>query len=341
MARRVTIVDVAARAGVAISSASAALNGRSGVSERTRDRVREAAAELGYVPSLRAKSLSAKRAFAVGLVVQRDVDVLEADPFFGAFIGGIEEVLSAQGYALVLQVTSDAGQTLERYRELATNSRVDGVFLNELQVDDPRIELLTELGLPAVAINSAPAGAAGFPSARQDGAQAVRDTVDLLAGLGHRDIAHVSGPEQFLHSWQRRHAWREAVEARGLVPGGLVVGDFTYESGRRAADELLGGPDRPTAVVCANDLMAVGLVMRAEELGLRVPEDVSVTGFDGIALGTYVRPRLTTVQTSPRVLARSAAALLLQHIAGESVADVEIAPAALVVRESTAAAPGV
>jgi len=339
VARRVTIVDVAARAGVAISSASSALNGRSGVSERTRSRVRQAADELGYVPSLRARSLSAKRAFTVGLVVQRNVDVLESDPFFGAFIGGIEEVLAADGYALVLQVGSDERQTLGRYRELAANNRVDGVFLNELQVDDPRIALLTELGMPAVAINSDPALASDFPSARQDGTRGVRDAVDLLVGLGHARIAHVAGPEQFLHTWQRRRAWHDAVADSGRTPGRVVTGDFTYESGRRAADELLTGPDRPTAIVCANDLMAVGLIMRAEEIGLRVPQDLSVTGFDGIALATYLRPRITTVQTSPRALARAAATLLLRRIAGESVEDVEIAPAALVVRESTAPPP--
>jgi DNA-binding LacI/PurR family transcriptional regulator len=104
MTHRVTIVDVAARAGVAISSVSSALNDRPGVSESTRRRILTAAKDLGFVPSIRARSLSAKRAFAVGLVVQRDPDVLESDPFFGSFIGGVESVLGSRGYALVLQM---------------------------------------------------------------------------------------------------------------------------------------------------------------------------------------------------------------------------------------------
>ena len=339
MGNRVTIVDVAERAGVAISSASAALNGRTGVSDKTRARVRAAASDLGYVASLRAKSLSAQRAFAVGLVVERAIDVLEADPFFGAFIGGIEEVLAAEGYALVLQMASKADEAMQRYRDLSANRRVDGVFLNELLVDDPRIVLLEELGLPAVTINSNRVPGVPFPSVRQDGTQAIHDVVGLLARQGHVRIAHVAGPVRFVHSRARRRAWSAAVSEAGLREGPVFTGDFTYESGWRAAAKLLRADVRPTAVVCANDLMAVGFLMHALELGLRIPEDVSVTGFDGIALGTYVRPTLTTVKTAPRTLGAAAARGLLAAIRGENVADVDIPPAKLVVRESTGAPP--
>ena len=156
MAERVTIVEVAARAGVAISSVSSALNGRPGVSEQTRARIRQAADDLGFVPSVRGRSLSAKRAFTVGLVVHRDPFVLESDPFFGSFIGGLESVLDPRGYALILQMGSAADETLDRYRRLAAGRRVDGVFLNELVVDDPRVALVQQLGLPAVGVNPAP-----------------------------------------------------------------------------------------------------------------------------------------------------------------------------------------
>ena len=144
MERPATIVDVAKRAGVAISSASSALNGRPGVSDATRTRVREAADELGFVPSLRGRSLSSKRAYAVGLIVSRDADVFEEDPFFGGFLAGIESVLGARGYALVLQMSTTVEENTERYRRMALDRRVDGVFINEITIDDPRIPLLRD-----------------------------------------------------------------------------------------------------------------------------------------------------------------------------------------------------
>ncbi|HEY0187748.1 MAG TPA: LacI family DNA-binding transcriptional regulator [Cellulomonas sp.] len=342
MARHVTIFDVAERAGVALSSASTALNGRPGVSEATRERVRTAARELGYVPSLRGRSLSAGRAYAVAFVVQRDSDVLESDPFFATFIAGVESVLSLRGYALVLQMAGTEQDVAQRYRDLAAYRRVDGVLLNELQVDDPRIPLLTELDLPTVAVNaqaSTDAAPFPFPEVRQDGVAAVRELVHHLAGLGHRRIAHVTGPPQFVHSRERLVAWRQAVRDEGLEPGPLVVGDFTYPGGEQAAATLLALDERPTAVFCANDLSAAGFIRRAQDLGLEVPRDLSVAGFDGIALGTYTRPTLTTVVASPRLLATHAAEMLLDLVEGKTVDDVQVPPATVVVRGSTGPAP--
>jgi DNA-binding LacI/PurR family transcriptional regulator len=343
---RVTIVEVAARAGVAISSVSSALNDRPGVSEQTRARIKQAASDLGFVPSVRGRSLSAKRAFTVGLVVHRDPFVLESDPFFGSFIGGLESVLDPRGYALILQMGSAADETLDRYRRLAAGRRVDGVFLNELVVDDPRVDLVQQLGLPAVGVNPAP----GFPlpAVRQDVSTGVRELVAHLVQLGHRRFAHVAGPSRFVHAVHRVEAWREALVAAGRDPGVLVEADFTYEGGRRAAADLLTRDDPPTAVFCANDLAAIGFMAEADARGVRVPGDVSVAGFDGIELGTYVRPALTTLTTAPRLLGAEAARLLLAAVEGPdaegaaradglapAVAHADIEPARLLVRAST------
>ncbi|SNS67126.1 transcriptional regulator, LacI family [Micrococcales bacterium KH10] len=338
---RVTIVDVAARAGVAISSASSALNGRPGVSEATRQRVQEAARELGYVPSLRGRSLSTQRAFTIGLVLQRSWDVLESDPFFGAFIGGIEQAISHRGYALVLQMGFDQQDTENRYRELAANRRVDGVLLNELRVDDPRVSLVKELGLPAVGI-SPDLDSFPLPYVRQSATVGVTQLVEHLVSLGHTRIAHVAGPEGYVHSRERDRAWREALVAAGLEPGPRLDGDFTYEGGRSAADRIAELDDKPTAVVCVNDLCAVGLIMRAQELGIKIPGDLSVTGYDGIALGTYVRPALTSVQATPRQVGSAAAALLLDVIDDAQARENEVIqlPAAeVVLRKSTGPVP--
>lgn len=332
-----TIVDVAGRAGVAISSASAALNGRPGVSEATRDRVRRIAEELGYVPSIRGRALSAKRAFSVGLTVQRDFSVLEADPFFGAFISGIEETLEPNGYALSLQIAPSAEASLDRQVKLADARRVDGMFLNEIREDDPRIEALRARSVPTVGIN--PAGDFPFPAVRQDGSEAITELVQRMAAWGHRRIAHVTGLRTYVHTADRLRAWARAMEDAGLPADHVVEGDFTYEGGVRAADQLLSGPTRPTAIFCANDLTALGVMNRAAELGLVVPDDLSVAGFDGISLGAYIRPALTSIRTDPRALGRESARLLLEVIEGETPADVEIPAASIIFRDSLGPAP--
>jgi DNA-binding LacI/PurR family transcriptional regulator len=152
----------------------------------------------------------------------------------------------------------------------------------------------------------------------------------------------VTGPHEFIHAGQRRRAWSDAVRVEGLPEGEIVEGDFTYDGGVVAADRLLAGrppAERPTAVMCSNDLSAIGFMARAGELGVRVPEDLSVAGFDGIQLGTYVRPTLTTIATTPRLLGLEAARMLLAAVDGERVSDVDIEPARLVVRSSTGSVP--
>jgi DNA-binding LacI/PurR family transcriptional regulator len=333
MVNRVTINDVAARAGVAISSVSSALNGRPGVSDETRKMIIAAADDLGFVPSVRGRSLAGKKTFAVGLVVHRDPDVLEMDPFFGGFIGGIESYIDERGFALVLQTSPSSEEVINRYRKLAAGRRVDGVFLNEIEVNDPRAGVVTELGLPAVGINPDP----GFPvpSVRQDHTAGIKSLIQHLADLGHERFAFVGGPAEFIHSKQRELAWRSALTELGLKPGIVAAGGFTYEGGIEAADAILASRIRPTAVVCANDLSAMGFVAQAQHHGFDVPGDISVAGYDGIQLGGYLRPSLTTVQTSPKLIGFEAARLLLKVIDGEVAEDVDVPAAALIIRDST------
>ncbi|RLP77509.1 LacI family transcriptional regulator [Mycetocola tolaasinivorans] len=337
MAHRVTINDVAARSGVAISSVSSALNGRPGVSEATREKILAAAEELGFVPSVRGRSLAGKKTFSVGLVVHRDPDVLELDPFFGGFIGGIESYIDERGFALVLQTSPGASEILERYRRLAAGRRVDGVFLNELEVDDARVPTVQDLGLPAVGIGAD--DAFPLPSVRQDHRPGIDALVEHLTELGHTHFAFVGGPPRFVHSRQRELAWRESLTARGITPGPVVDGGFTYEGGIAAANALLANRTRPTAVICANDLSAMGFIAQAQHHGFDVPGDLSVAGYDGIQLGSYLRPTLTTIQTSPNQIGFEAARLLLQAIDGEPTVDVNVPAAELVIRHSTGPVP--
>jgi len=331
-ARPATIIDVARRAGVAISSASAALNGRPGVSETTRERIRSAAAELGYMPSLRGRSMVAKRTFSVGLVVQRDFDVIESDPFFGAFIGGIEETLSQRDYALSLQIAQDETAMIQRHLDLVNSQRVDGIFLNEIQVHDPRVDLLLERRIPSVGTNPDPDFP--FPAVRQDATPGIRQLVTQLAQLGHQHIAHISGDPRFIHTHQRIRAWKDAMAQVGLPANMIITSDFTAHGGEAATTQVLDLTPRPTAIFCANDLTAIGLINGLQAAGLQLPNDMSIAGFDGIHIGSYIRPSLTTIQTSPRAIGREAARLLLEIIDGTTPPDVAIQPGALLNRAS-------
>ena len=332
---RVSIIDVAREAGVAISTVSAALNGRDGVSDATRARITEIAERLGWVPSIRGRSLVARQAWAVGLLIQRPASVLEADPFFAGFIGGVETVLDEAHYALLLQLAGTRERVLSRVPVWARSEVVDGIFLTDVQADDPRFTLVERLGLPAVAINSGE-GERAVSTVHQQHLPGLRALLRHLLELGHTRIAHVAGPLGFVHSRQREDAWRAELAASGLAPGPLLAGDFTSECGARAADELLGSVEPPTAVVCANDLTAIGFISRASALGFTVPGDISVTGFDGIQLSGFTAPPLTTVQTAPHDLGAEAARLLLRLIAGGEPEHTEIAAAELLVRASTA-----
>jgi DNA-binding LacI/PurR family transcriptional regulator len=337
--QRPTIADVARHAGVSKGAVSFALNGRDGVSGQTRDRILAAADELDWRPSHRARSLSVSRAFALGLVLARAPELLGADPFYPSFIAGVESVLASAGYSLLLKVVSRTAEE-DGYRRLVGEGRVDGVFLSDLRIGDPRLKLLSELGLPAVTLNR-PDIASPFPAVCMDDRSGIRAAVGHLVDLGHTRIAHVSGPLELVHSLSRRDAWAAAVAEAQLPAGPLVISDFTAAGGAAATAQLLGLPDPPTAIVFANDLMAIAGLGVAHQDGLRVPEDLSVTGFDGTALAGHVHPPLTTVITNPFRWGRAAARTLLRVVSRDvpRVADVQLAPAPLEIRASTARPP--
>jgi DNA-binding LacI/PurR family transcriptional regulator len=331
-----TIADVATRAGVSKGAVSFALNGRPGLAQATVDRILAAADELGWRPSNRARSLSVSKAFALGLVITRDPAVLSSDPFFPAFIAGVESALAPRGQALVLQVVTPGEEEAVGYRRLAQDGRVDGVFLSDLRHEDPRIDLLVELGLPAVTLNR-PEGSSPFPAVCLDDRPGTIAVVEHLVQLGHRRIAHVAGPPAFVHATARSDAFASALAGAGLEPVAVEVSDFTAAGGTEATRRLLALPEPPTAIVYANDRMAIAGIGAAHQAGLKVPSDVSIAGFDDSELAEFVHPGLTTVRADPFGFGAAAAQTLNRLIDGDGeVPDVELPPARLVIRQSTA-----
>src|SRR5664280_1632063 len=330
-----TITDVARIAGVSKAAVSFALNDRPGVAADTRARILAVARDLGWTPSLRGRALSVSRALAVGLVIARTPETLGADPFFGYFISGIETVLSERGYALMLQVVGDEQSEHESYRQLAANGRVDGVFLTDMRVDDLRPQLLEDLGLPTVVIGPVPRNGP-WSAVNIDDQLGIVAAVEHLVALGHQRIAHVSGPSELVHSVSRRTAWMRAVSDAGLPPGPCITADFSAQGGADATTALLGLNEPPTAIVYANDLMAIAGMSTAISLGVEVPGQLSVTGFDDAPLSAYIQPALTTVRTDVVGWGRAAAEQLLSVVDREAVREIDLPAPEFVIRASTA-----
>lgn len=331
--RKVTIGDVAARAGVSKSAVSFVFNGRPGVGDTARERILEAARELDWRPDARARALSRSRAQALGLVIRREPELLSTDPFFPQFVAGVESTLSTVGYALVLQVVESEQAERDAYSRFAHEARVDGVFLTDLRIEDGRPAALEALGMPCVQLGSAE----DDPSLiGLDDAAGVRRAVRHLHALGHQRIAHVAGSDRYVHSRVRRQAWADEMTLLGLEPGPVVVGDFTGASGARATHELLDHPQSPTAIIYANDIMAIAGVSAAIDRGVRVPRDLSIVGFDDIPLAPYVIPPLTTVRQDVFQWGSACARTLVAIVEGEAPAPVELPPVEFVVRGSTA-----
>jgi len=337
--RRTTIQDVARLAGVSNGAVSLALSGQAGVADSTRERIIAAADELGWRPSIGARALLSSRAFAVGLILARDPELLGADPFFPNFIAGVESELAERRYALVLQVVRDEPDAeAEAYRRLAQEGRVDGVFLTDLRRDDRRIPLVRKLELLAIAIGS-PSPVAPIPSVGIDDRVGVGDAVRHLLSLGHRRIAFVGGTPGYVHSASRLAAFRQAHRQGSAEPGRVVTADFTGAGGAAATAGLLDDPDRPTAIVYANDLMAIAGMSVAAQRRIDVPGELSIVGFDDIALAAHMNPPLTTVRQDVPSWGRAAAAALLALIEGREVASTALPLPELVLRATTAPPP--
>lgn len=333
---RITIADIAKEAGVSIGAVSYALNGRPGVSEETRARVVRVADEMGWAPSSAARSLSGARTDTYGLVLARDPRTLGIESFYMRFIAGLESELSARGYGLLLQVVPDLEAEIATYRQWRAARRVDGVFLVDLRIDDPRIALFGASGaMPAVAVGD-PSLSTGLTSVWTDDATAMRECLRYLAALGHRRIARVSGIAELGHTAIRDRAFADEIDSLG-VDGEIVVTDYLPEQGATATRSLLtSSGSRPTAIVYDNDITALAGLGVASELGLSVPDDVSILAWDDSPLCLATWPQLAALTHDVVSFGAHVARRLFDVLAGAEPASFLDSTPKLAVRGSVA-----
>jgi DNA-binding LacI/PurR family transcriptional regulator len=290
---RVTINDIARRAGVSKGAVSYALNGRPGVSASTRERILQVAGELGWAPNRTARLLSGSRTDTFGLILARDARTLGSEPFYMEFVAGLESVLAQKSYALLLQVTPNLAAEMDTYRKWASERRVDAVAVVDLRVDDPRVSLLQALDLPAVFVGH-PCLTKGFTTVWTDDATAMEEAVSHLAWLGHRRMARVAGLTELGHVAIRDDAFLAALRAHDLE-GHVIHADFSAEAGRLATREVVVGEDAPTVILFDNDLMAVASLSALSALGMKVPDDISVLAWDDSPLCEITSPQLSAM----------------------------------------------
>lgn len=335
---RITIADIARRAGVSTGAVSYALNDRPGVSAQTRERILAIAAEMGWQPSQAARALSGARTETIGLILARAPETLGFESFYMQFVAGVERVLSERSYGLLLQVVPDVDAEIVAHRRWRAARRVDGVVVVDPRRDDPRLPLLREPdALPTVVVGD-PSLADGLTTVWTDDAAALRSCIRYLAELGHRRIGRVSGTEEFGHTHIRDGAFDDEVRRLG-VDGRVARADFTPESGAAATRALLAADEPVTALVFDNDVMALAGLGVAHGLGVRVPQDLSIVAWDDSPLCEAAFPQLTALSHDVTSYGAHVARRLFGRMAGEPHGSFLDATPELRVRGSTGPAP--
>lgn len=333
--KNITIKDVAKAAEVSITTVSRVLNdNHNAVNADTRERIKQVIDELGYVPNAMARGLHGSKTKIIGLFVQ---DI--GNPYYPSIVRGVEQTAQRLGYSIILANVQRSQSKTGQYLDVMREKRVDGLILvGGIARDMSENFDLEKSGMKSVVIGSYLRE--GIASIWYDNVSAARMACEFLIGRGHRRIATVTGLSNSKTAQDREQGYREALEAAGIKPKKrwIIRGNFKFDGGFAAVSKLLSGetPDI-TAVLAHNDLMAIGVINALVKRGYRVPEDISVIGFDNIQLASYYMPALTTVNVPFDDLGKKAMESLAKLLAGKKVQQSIILPTSIEIRESVGA----
>ena len=330
------IREVAKRAGVSTATVSRVVNGTAPVDARTEKRVRAAIARTGYYPNTHARTLGTGKSHIYGLIIS-DIE----NPFFPELVKCFERMAVEHGHEVLIANSDYRPERMEICVRRMLERKVDGVAIMTSEMDPQLIRMLSGRGIPIVFLDT---GAVGdkISSISLDYDSGVDQAIDHLTSLGHRRIGFVSGPVNLASAQTRHEAFlsslaRKKLECRAEY---IRTGNHRFDGGYAAMLEILKLPVRPTAVLASNDLTAIGIMGAIYAAGLRVPDDISVVGFDDIALSSFMSPPLTTIRLSrPEIAEYAFTSLYAASQRGESQGVIHIVRAELVTRQSTAPVP--
>jgi LacI family transcriptional regulator len=337
----VTLKDLAGKLGLSITTVSRALAGYNDVAEATRQRVLQAAEEMGYVPDVTARRLQKGRTDTIGFIIPTHGPRF-TDPYFGELMAGVgNEAVQHDFDLLVSTRPPDTPDEEDAYRRLVEGRRLDGLLVVRTRTQDRRIAYLSQAHFPFVAFGRSELGI-DYPCLDVDSFQGLELAAQHLIDLGHTDFAFISPPQNLMFTVYRRAGLEATLERRGLSlqPEYCVVGDLTQQGGFEAMNELLDLPSPPTAVLGGNDLMALGAISASQKRGLVVGRDVAIVGFDDIFPAEHSHPSLTTVRQPIHDIGRRICRMLIRLINGDELTErcILLQPE-LIVRESCGA-PG-
>lgn len=334
---RPTIRDVARQLNLSITTVSRALDGYDDVASSTRKLVIQTAREMGYFPNRAARQLRRMRTDTIGYIIPM-VSSGFADPFFSEFIAGLGDEASINNYDLLVTTAAPASpEEKALYQRWVQSGKVDGVIINRVRLSDWRLNYLAEQNIPHVCLERSPSQAQ-FIGIEVDAWGGMMELTDHLINLGHSRIAYIGGNLELKIDHDRYSGYLAGLRAASIVPDPALVihTDLTSEGGFQAASRLLNLAIPPTAIVCMNDLMAIGAMHAVHQSGMKVGRDIAIAGFDGIADAAHVQPPLTTLDQPVYKIARQLVAMLLALIHGEPLGEqqVKIQPE-LLIRAST------
>jgi len=306
------IREIATRAKVSTATVSRTINHVPTVDPQLAKRVWKVVEELGYYPNSAARSLVSGRSRVFGLIVSEITN-----PFFPEIVQTFENLAVQHNYEILLTSTIYDTKRMELSVRRMIERRVDGVAILTFGMEDSLIEDLHYRKVPLVFVDVGPKlpRVSNISINYKNG---IRQAVQHLAALRHTRVAFVTGPLHLKSAVARREAFQESMQEIGLDPSGIIVGDHTVEGGMRAFDELSQKRALPTAVICSNDMTAIGVMREAYQRGIEVPRSLSVVGFDDIRLAQFVTPPLTTIQMSQHELAKIAFHALMKDVGNPS-----------------------
>lgn len=337
--RRITSQKVAERAGVSRTTVSFVLNDVDAqISPETRQRVLQAAHELGYVPDAAARSLVSGRTHILGLIICQPPDHITIDAYIHQVIYGLSEAGRERGFRVLLEAVENVSQP-DAYIHMVRAKRIDGILLSGPRSDDNQLPGLIADGFPIVLLGRLNHKSVSFVDI--DNGAAACQAVTHLAQLGHQRIGCITnGPLAYTSATERLRGYRQALRQAGLPEDEALIGygEFEPESGYRAMQALLTLPVKPTAVFVASDVVAFGAMAAIRDAGGRVPEDMAIIGFDDVPMSRYFTPPLTTVRLPAVEQGRRGGEMLINLIEGKPVAESRLVlPTQLVIRQSCGA----
>ncbi|MDM5318122.1 LacI family DNA-binding transcriptional regulator [Fictibacillus sp. b24] len=329
-----TIYDIAKKTGFSTTTVSKALNNYSDVSEKTKKKILQAVEDMGYLPNAHAQSLSTKKSWTIGVMFSEANEVGMKHPFFSAIIESFRKQAEREGYDLIFASRNLRNRDIS-YLEHFSYRAVDGIVVICSDPQDPQVQEMINSAIPIVVIDMNNQNCSLVFSDNIEGGKLA---VNYLNSLGHTKIAHISGDPSTDAGTERIKGYKKAMSDLKLpiLEGYLINGGlFSIEEGRAAMEKLLSLKDMPTAVFVAGDHMAIGAIEAIKEKGLRVPEDISIVGYDDIEMAAYITPKLTTIKQDTDLIGFQAAKLLMEQISQKKkLITSKCLPVELVIRES-------